>query len=229
MALLPAMLLAQSNPNQSVDRAPQISAPASGGFSWVQRPYQTRAVSPLETQNSNRIFDLMQADALYLSLPDAIALALENNLDIQLQRYLLPIASTDVLRAQGGGLLRGLSLLINQPPPGIGGPNGPLLTNVTAGSTPSPLVNSNLTSLALITEQQNNLSMTGTIPASNGPAVPQFDPSIAGLLNWAHQTAAQVNPVIVGNTNWLVSNTTNGNVGFNQGYSPGTQAQRKFQ
>ena len=72
-------------------------------------------------------------------------------------------------RAKGGGFLRGLSLLINEPPPGIGGPNGPLLTNLTAGSTPSPLVNSNLSNVALISQQQNNPDVTGPIPLSPGP------------------------------------------------------------
>ncbi len=50
-------------------------------------------------QNSQRIFDLMRAGQLYLSLDDAIALALENNLDIELERFLPKIADTDLLRA----------------------------------------------------------------------------------------------------------------------------------
>jgi len=65
---------------------------------------------------------------MYLSLPDAIALALENNLDIETQRFLPRIAQTDIQRAKGGGLLRGLSLLVNEPAPGIGGPNGPAVS-----------------------------------------------------------------------------------------------------
>ena len=73
----------------------------------------------------------MRAGQLYLSLADAIALALENNLDIEVERYLPRIAQTDIGRAKGGGLLRGVSLLVNEPPPGIGGPNGPLLTTLT--------------------------------------------------------------------------------------------------
>ena len=89
------------------------------------RPYEAKPVQPVNFQNSQRIFDLMRAGQLYLSLADAIALALENNLDIEVERYLPRIAQTDIQRAKGGGLLRGLSLLVNEPPPGIGGPNGP--------------------------------------------------------------------------------------------------------
>ena len=83
------------------------------------RPYEAAPVAPVKFQNSDRIFDLMRAGQLYLSLADAIALALENNLDIETQRYLPRIAQTDIQRAKGGGLLRGLSLLVNEPPPVI--------------------------------------------------------------------------------------------------------------
>ena len=75
-------------------------------------------------------------------------------------------------RTKGGGLLRGLSLLVNEVPPGIGGPNGPLLTSLTAGSTPAPLVNTNFSDVALISQQQNDLSITGAIPMSMGPPIP---------------------------------------------------------
>src|SRR5882724_13645613 len=158
---------------------------AAQPFRWYQAP---PPVAPVSFQNSARIESLMRAGQVYLSLSDAIALALENNLDGELQRALPRIAGTDVQRARGGGLLRGLSLLINEPAPGIGGPSGPLLTNLTAGSTPSPLVNTNFSDLALISEQQNNLSVTGAIPLSSGPPIPQYDPSISGLLSWAHQS-----------------------------------------
>src|SRR4051794_4622860 len=52
------------------------------------RPYKVKPVPPVDFHNSERIFDLMRAGQLYLSLADAIALALENNLDIELERYL---------------------------------------------------------------------------------------------------------------------------------------------
>ena len=193
-------------------------------FRW----YQTPTVSPVSFQNSSRIESLMRAGQLYLSLPDAIALTLENNLDIELQRFLPRIAGTDVLRASGGGLLRGLSLLINEPAPGIGGPSGPLLTNLTAGSTPTALVNTNLSDVALISEQQNSLSVTGVIPLANGPPIPQYDPSISGLLSWAHQSTPEYSTVLTGGSNWLVTNNTNGNIGLTQGFSPGTQIGLSF-
>jgi outer membrane protein len=187
------------------------------------RPYEAKPVQPVTLQNSGRIFELIRAGELYLSLADAIALALENNLDIEVERYLPRIASTDITRAEGGGLLRGLSLLVDEPPPGIGGPNGPLLTSLTASSTPAPAVNSNFSDVALITEQQNDLSVTGAIPLSSGPAIPQYDPTLSGLVNWAHQSTPEYNPLITGASNWLVSSNFNGNVGYTQGFALGTQ------
>jgi outer membrane protein len=192
------------------------------------RPYEAKPVPPVNLQNSKRIFDLMRAGQLYLSLADAIALALENNLDIEEERYLPRIAQTDIGRAKGGGLLRGLSLLVNELPPGIGGPSGPLLTSLTASSTPAPAVNSNLSDVALITEQQNDLSVTGATPLSTGPAIPQYDPSLSGQFNWAHQSTPEFDPLTTGTSNWLVSNDLNGNVGWTQGFSPGTQLNTTF-
>ncbi len=186
-------------------------------------PYKAKPVQPESFQNSERIFELTRAGQLYLSLADAIALALENNLDIEVERYLPRIARTDITRAEGGGLLRGLSLLVDEPPPGIGGPSGPLLTTLTASPTPAPVVNSNFSDVALITQQQNDLSVTGALPQSTGSAIPQYDPSLSGLVNWAHQTTPEFNPLITGASNWLVSNNFNGNVGYTQGFSPGTQ------
>jgi outer membrane protein len=203
---------------------------AQSGFvrNSILRPYEPTPVSPVTFQNSDRIFDLIRAGQMYLSLADAIALALENNLDIETERYLPRIAQTDIQRAKGGGLLRGLSLLVNEPPPGIGGPNGPLLTALTASSTPAPVVNTNFSDVALITQQQNDLSVTGALPQSSGPAIPQYDPSISGLVNSAHQSTPEYNPLVTGASNWLVTNSETENLGFTQGFSPGTQLNMTF-
>jgi hypothetical protein len=73
----------------------------SDSLRWARRqlqarPYEVKPVPQVNFQNSQRIFDLMRAGQLYLSFTDAIALALENNLDIDLERYLPRIAQTDV-------------------------------------------------------------------------------------------------------------------------------------
>ena len=213
----------------SQSRLPQIHPPdATGWTRWIAGPYRARNVSTVSFQNSPRIFELIRAGQLYLSLADAIALALENSLDLQLERFLPAIARTDVERAKGGGLLRGLSLLVNQAPPGIGGPNGPLLTSLTAGSTPAPLVNTNFSDIALISQQENDLSVTGAIPMSVGPPIPAYDPAVSALLNRMHQSLPELSSVLTGGGNWLNSDTVNGNLGFLQGFSPGTQVAVSF-
>jgi outer membrane protein TolC len=221
------LVLAQGSPEAAKDRTPQILPSDSRFLGRFGSPYRSKEVSPVNLQNSHRIFDLMRAGQLYLSLDDAIALALENNLDIELERFLPKIADADLLRARGGGLLRGLSLLVNEAPPGIGGPNGPLLTNLTTGSTPSPLVNTNFSDIALISQQQNDLSVAGVIPMSNGPAVPQFDPIVSVLVNRLHSTTPETSTLISG-SNWLAQNNVNANAGMNVGFSSGTQFSANF-
>ena len=192
ISLLPAaQLAAQASP----DRLPQVYPPSADGWTgWISNPYRPREVSPVSFQNSNRIFELTRAGQLYLSLSDAIALALENNLDVQLERYLPEIARTDVMRAKGGGLLRGLSLLVNEVAPGIGGPNGPLLTNLTAGSTPAALVNTNFSDVALISQQQNDLSVLGAIPMSIGPPIPAVRSNSFHLVELDASIDARIQP-----------------------------------
>jgi len=192
------------------------------------RPYQAKPVPGVNFQNSERIFELMRGGQIYLSLADAIALALENNLDIELERFLPRIAQTDIQRTKGGGLPRGLSLVVNETPPGIGGPNGPLLTTLTASTTPAGAVNTNFSDVALITEQQNNLAIDGGIPLSPGPVIPQYDPSISALAGWGHQSTPEFDPLLVGTTNWLVENSFTGNAGFTQGFSTGAQLSMTF-
>src|ERR1700681_4285980 len=114
LVVAPGLAPAQVAGEPVNDRTPQIR-PAGGTFVSA---YKARQVSPVNFQNSQRIFDPMRAGQLYMSLDDAIALALENNLDIELERFLPKIADTELLRARGGGLLRGLSLLVNERPPG---------------------------------------------------------------------------------------------------------------
>ena len=119
-------------------------------------------VTDLDFNNSTHVHDLIRAGNLYLSLADAIALAVQNNLDIELQRYSLPTGDTELLRAQGGGQLRGLLYTFNEAPTGIGGPNSPLVTTPATQSTPGTSVATNASALALLGEPQVNDSILGT-------------------------------------------------------------------
>jgi outer membrane protein TolC len=184
-------------------------------------------ISPFEMRNGAHIHDLIRAGQLYLSLQDALDLALENNLDLELQRYSVREAATDTLRAKGGGLLRGILLTANEAPAGVGGPGEPLLNSAATGATPQTNVPTNFNDSQLIAETQDNLSTIGTIPLALGPAIPQFDPSLNGQLLAQHMTTAETSTVISG-TPALSANTLSGNFGYNQGFSTGTQVNAAF-
>src|SRR5262249_32805476 len=69
-------------------------------YSRFQYPYMPRTVPPVNVSNSLRMESLMRAGNIYLSLRDAIALALENNLDIEVTRYEFSYANVDLLRTR---------------------------------------------------------------------------------------------------------------------------------
>jgi outer membrane protein len=83
-----------------------ISGPS--WFPGVLKPYQQELVKPPVMENSPRLHDLIRNGKLRLTVSDALALALENNLDIAVQRFLHPIAEADVLRASSGQAARGI-------------------------------------------------------------------------------------------------------------------------
>jgi outer membrane protein len=89
-------------------------------------PYTARRLAPPNVANTARIDSLMHDGKLYLSLNDAIALALENNLDIAIARYNLNIADTDILRAKAGAAILGVpsGIVQNTPGGGVGGLGG---------------------------------------------------------------------------------------------------------
>src|SRR2546427_6234256 len=79
----------------------------TGLFSGFLRRYLPEYRPAVDFSNSQRLDALMRAGNIYLSLQDAIALALENNLDIEFHRYSdRRQAETDLLRARAGQLLR---------------------------------------------------------------------------------------------------------------------------
>jgi outer membrane protein TolC len=221
-----ACCLAAAAQNQS-NQTPRVGEPAGSG--WINRamnPYRAKPVAPIVLENSNRIERLMRGGQLYLSLDDAIALALENNLDVELQRLSPAIADTDILRARGGGLLRGITLTSAQTPAGVGGPASPLLNSATPGFTVASSIAANATGTAFLTTSQSSLSITpGSL--SNGPALPVFDPSLVGSLNWQHQSTPQSNPFTTG-ADVLIAKGLTSNVGLVQGFSPGTQIGANF-
>ena len=81
-------------------------------------PYTPQHLPPPDLLNTPRIEQLLRDGKVYLSMNDAVALALENNLDIAIARYNLDIADTDVMRANAGASTLGISLGLLQGTPG---------------------------------------------------------------------------------------------------------------
>lgn len=188
-------------------------------------PPSSRPVSP---DNSPRIRELMRAGNIELSLQEALALAVENNLDIELQRFTLPMAESEFLRASGGGVVRGLNFTLAEVPTGVGGPLSPLVINPAANNaTTGTSVPSNALELGVLGEPQTNYSMQGTVPQSNGTPVPIFDPALVGQLNWNHQTTPELNLLSYGQPA-LVTQGVTANAGIQQGFISGGSASLSF-
>jgi len=188
-----------------------------------------RSTPPVRFENSPRVHELMRAGNLYLSVQDALALAIENNLDIELQRFALPQGDSELLRAKGGGLNRGLNFTLLEAPTGVGGPLSPVLTNAAAAgrATSGSSVATNALELGVLGEPQTNYTLQGTVAQSNGTAIPSYDPALVGVLNWTHQTTPQTSTVVTG-SNTLVTGTTLYNAGIQQGFATGAQASLNF-
>ena len=201
-----------------------FASPSPAGHWWDQltQPYQAKGVPPVSLENSQRLGNLLSGGKISLSLEDAISLALENNLDIALQRFDADIASSDQLRASSGAALRGVPLTVGEVPSGMGSPAGPILNLPATGSPFSSSVLTNLPELNSILPSQASAAITGPTPLSNGPLIPSLEPSLVGSLNRQRQAFPQVNPASVGTT-VLRGNSTLGNLGFQKGFTTGTQ------
>jgi outer membrane protein len=198
------------------------------GISFVSgltaQPFLHVGPRPLNFQNSPRFHELVRAGDLYLSVRDALALAIENNLDVELQRYLPAAADSELLRAKGGGTVRGLDFTLAEVPTGVGGPLSPVLLNpaVSTGVSAGSSVSTNALELGVLAAPQVNLSMEGTIPQSSGTSVPIYDPSVVGQLNWTHASTPEYS-ILTAGVPALTTNTSVANVGIQQGFATGAQ------
>ncbi|MGB7758497.1 MAG: hypothetical protein WBL61_01635, partial [Bryobacteraceae bacterium] len=89
-----------------------ILPPRPRPLGFLTRAYQQRAVPAVNLSSSGRLGGLIRSGSLYLSARDVVALALENNIDIEIQRYGPLMARQDIDRARVGGALRAPSTAI---------------------------------------------------------------------------------------------------------------------
>jgi outer membrane protein TolC len=202
IALLGAMMQAQVNTPVAL-RMPQSHNPFA--------PYIGDDVPEPDLGNSPRLDKLIRDGKLYLSLKDAIDLALENNLDLAIARYNLPIADTDLLRTKGGGSFRGINTGVVQGTPGGGvGGYGAGAPGAGAGGTTGGAGGAGAGASGLVQ------STLGT-----GTTVLLYDPSITVIAGNEHQTSPLSNLQIYGVPS-LQLNTTSVNVNYSQAFGTGS-------
>ena len=177
-------------------------------------PYLAKTVAAPNLTNTARIDGLMHDGKLYLSLNDAIALALENNLDIAIARYNLNIADTDVLRAKAGAQILGVPLGIvqNTPGGGVGGigtqvGSGTGGTNLGAGGA--------------------GVGVGGIVGSTAGglfgPLITSFDPIVTATLQNDHANFIPTSPFA-----GTLQRTSTANFQYTQGFQWGTTLQLGF-
>src|SRR6266404_3510325 len=185
----------------------EYSKPRSA-FPNLLAPYTARHVAPPNLANTPRIDQLLHDGKLYISMNDAVALALENNLDIAIARYNLNIADTDIWRAKAGASILGVNsgVVQNTPGGGVGGlgtqvGSGQGGTSVAAGGAGTG---------------------TGGLVVStlgNGPLITSFDPILTGTFQLDQNRTQVISPFA---PPFSDSHTATWDFGYQQGFRWGT-------
>jgi outer membrane protein len=231
-AVLLASMAAPPVFTQQLPSAPSSTtsfSPMTGFQKRGQWPFFEYRVPSVQTSNSHDTSDvdsLIRDGKLSLTLQDAITLVIENNFDVELQRYDRWFAQTEIMRSKGGGQLRGIPTTVNELPSGEGGPGEPLLTTV-GGYAPVLQLPSSAADLATITGTQSDLSILSASPYSPGSAIPQFDPSVAANVSLTQLDYPQSDAFSTG-SNYYSSHSVLGTISYNQGFATGTTFNTAF-
>lgn len=193
---------------------PQLGiAPVRPTGIYPFRNYKAVQVPPVPLGNSSRIASLIRGGKLYLTAQDAIALALENNIDLEVARYTPVLDEWNLVRAEAGGALPGVPSASTQ------------ATSVTRGegvrgSQAAAGVNAN----------GGNASGTNTVNATVtqiGPVTPTLDPVFQDTTTFSHLSQPQANIRQSQVTN-LIDKQRNYNATLQDGFLTGTQASMTF-
>jgi outer membrane protein len=189
-----------------------MSAPAP---SWL-RPYVAPTVAPIRLHNSGRLDSLIRAGNLYLTVQDALSLAIENNLNLEIDRYGPWLADSALERAKAGGPNRGVpsgSSQISSVNSGVGVNGTTAAAGLGGGSGSGGGGGGN----------------GGATIQQVGVVVPNYDPTLQSTSNFSHITQPQTT-TIVSQTSALVQSSRTYNSVYSQGLSSGGQIQvRDFQ
>jgi outer membrane protein TolC len=193
-------------------QTPEITrGPNHGLTGWFEGNYVAHPVPKISFEDSPRIDKLMSAGNIYLSLKDAIALALENNLDIEYARYNPKLADANAMRVSAGALLRSVS------------------SSISAGPSSASLgvsAQSSLGSAGTVTSTSSGQGgvLSGLSVQLAGTAIPNLDPVAYVSGQFSHSTQIETATNITG-TNYLVSQSKSATYGIQQGFLTGTSVQ----
>jgi outer membrane protein TolC len=173
-------------------------------------PYTPINVALPRLGNTPRLDNLLRDGKIYLSLSDAVTLALENNYDIAIARINLDIADTDILRARAGSTLRGVSTGLVQNT--LGGTTQTILSGGGPGATSAGTGG-------------GGAGVNGLVLSTNGggPVPENLDPVLTGALEYEATTAPQSNTLFSGGLASLNTDTSTYNFNYAQGFLTGTQ------
>jgi outer membrane protein len=173
-------------------------------------PYTSINVPQPRLGNTPRLDDLLRDGKIYLSLSDAVTLALENNYDIAIARINLDIADTDLLRARAGSSLRGVSTGLVQNT--LGGQTQTILTGGGPGATSAGVGG-------------GGTGVGGIVVSTNGggPIPENLDPVLTGALEYEATASPQSNLLFSGGLSTLTTDTSTYNFNYVQGFLTGTQ------
>jgi len=178
--------------------------PAPLGFLTAR--YRPRIVPPVNLNDSGRLAALIRSGTLYLTAQDAIALTLENNIDIEMQRYGPLMAREDIRRAQVGGALRS--------------PTTPIAPGPQSVSLAGINVSGSMASGA-------GVGSGGGITSLIGSFVPQTDPVLSLSASMGHSTTPESN-LIVDRTNSLVQGSRSFSVAYSRQFMTGAALSASF-
>jgi outer membrane protein TolC len=169
--------------------------------------YRGTSIPKASFANSVRFGDLVKDGKIYLSLSDALALALENNYDIAISRYYMDLADIDLLRAKAGQSLQGSGATVNSYT------QGGYTSTTSAGGGPGGSTGGSAAGSGGLT-----ITASGAGPAPES----YMDPTVTTTVQFERATAPQANKLFSGGLSTLTTNTNQYNLTYNQGFVTGT-------
>ena len=174
------------------------------------RSYAAPTVPPIRLANSDRLHRLMRAGKLYLGVQDALALAIENNLNLEIDRYGPLLADSALERAKAGGPIRGVPSASAQ------------VASVNSGVG----VNGSTVSAGLASGNNGGGGGGGGAASIQqvGEVTPNLDPVMQGTATFAHLTQPQAT-TLLSQTSSLVQSIRTYNGVLQEGLLTGGQVQ----